>query len=41
MKYVLKGIITVVEVTLEGGGPKHVRIMPTTRMQKYPMNSWT
>jgi hypothetical protein len=41
MKYVLKGIITVVGVTLEGGDPKYVRIMLTTTIKKDPMNSWT
>jgi hypothetical protein len=41
MKYVLRGIITAVGVTLEGGSPKYVRIMPTTRMTKHPRNSWT
>jgi hypothetical protein len=41
MKYILKGIITAIKVILEGGSPGYVRIMPTTRMIKYPMNSWT
>jgi hypothetical protein len=41
MKYFMKGIITAVEVTLEGSIPKYVRIMPTTTMIKTSMNSWT
>jgi hypothetical protein len=41
MKYVLRGMITAVKVTLEGSSPKSARIMLYTWIKKSTMNSWT